>query len=386
VVNNTVYASVGNAIAVTGSSRNILLRNNILWVDTGYDIYVESGSQTEFDSDYNVFHLGTDPAARVGFWNNVAQNDLSAWQAASGDDVNSVDGNPKFVDRDGADDVLGYSTAGGQDYDGGEDDNFHLVAHSPAIDRADEPPAPLLDAEGNGRQDDFITANLGTGSGIVEIGAYEFAGDSRDTNAPIVVATAPTEIHAEGTTGNGFRAFMVLFSEMLHSIDAVAPANYELLLDSDESGDFDGADTSFDLIPAYVVGSTQVVMFVTSGVLPEGLYQFTIQGAGVHDLAGNALDGDYDTLSGGDYVRVFSIMNPGFAIGSAQWLTSGGGGMQIQFAVQPGFDYYVDYRDSLTELPDWQPLPGGPHNTGLVEDYPPPEVTRRFYRVRRSPQ
>ena len=35
VVNNTVYQEVGDAVRVTNSSRNVNLRNNILWVDAG---------------------------------------------------------------------------------------------------------------------------------------------------------------------------------------------------------------------------------------------------------------------------------------------------------------------------------------------------------------
>ena len=385
VVNNTVYAPVGSALVLAGDSRFALVRNNILWVDAGYCLYVESSSQASFDSDYNVFYHTFDPNAHVGYWNSADQVDLPAWQAASGVDANSVFGHPKLTDRDGADDVLGYSTAGNQDYDGGVDDNLHLAAFSPAIDRADEPPAPPLDADGNARSDDDIIPNLGTGSGVVDIGAYEFPGLSRDTNAPIVTATDPGEIHAEGIISNAVRVPRVSFSEALDSIDAVAPVNYELLLDSDVSGGFDGTDTAYVLAPVYVAGSTQVVLYVTAGSLPDGLYQFTIQGDSVRDLSGVALDGDDDSLPGGDYVRVFAILDPGFVVG-VQAGPAGVGSVLIQFDVLPGFNYYVDYRDSLTDPPDWQPLPGEPHNTGSVADILPAEVPHRFYRLRRVPQ
>lgn len=45
-----------------------------------------------------------------------------------------------------------------------------------------------------------------------------------------------------------------------------------------------------------------------------------------------------------------------------------GGGMVIQFDVMQGFDYYVDFRNILEGLPDWQPLPGAPHNSGQAAD------------------
>ena len=385
LVNNTVYTPVGNALKVAGSSRGPAIRNNILWVDAGYCVYVESQAQSGFDCDYNVFYHGLDPNAHVGYWDSTDQDGLATWQSASAGDANTVFGPPKIVKRDGADDVLGYKTDGEQDYDGGEDDNFHLGIFSPAIDAADEPPAPLLDAEGNTRMDDATIPNRGTGSGIVEIGAYEFLGDSRDTNGPVVTATDPSAVHAETTVNTGMRAVNVVFSEVLDSIDAVAPANYELVFDSNQSTTFDQTDTVYELMPIHIAGSAEVLLYAAAGALPNGLYQLTIRGTGVHDVAGIALDGDYDSTPSGDYVRVFAAMDSGFAV-DAEPVVTGGGSIQILFAVLPGFDYYVQYRDGLTDPPDWQDLPGGPHNSGAVQDDPPPDVTGRYYRVRRVPQ
>ena len=134
ITNNTVYQSVGEAIKLQNSP-SVRLRNNILWVNAGYDLNIDSASQVGFDSDYNVFYNGTDPNAHVGFWGSN-QDTLAAWTAASTKDVNSVFGDPLFVNMNGVDNVLGYSTLG-PGYDGGRDDNFQLAAHSPAIDRAD---------------------------------------------------------------------------------------------------------------------------------------------------------------------------------------------------------------------------------------------------------
>src|SRR5262249_45226329 len=61
VVNNTVYQPVGDAVRLDSGAKNIKLRNNLLWVLSGYDLNVASNSQTGFTSDYNLFHKSADP-------------------------------------------------------------------------------------------------------------------------------------------------------------------------------------------------------------------------------------------------------------------------------------------------------------------------------------
>ena len=135
VINNTVYQVAGNAVQVGGgapnyySAQNVSVRNNILWTQAGYDLDVTANSQQGFTSDYNLFNLGS--GANLGFW-NATENSLAEWQAASAKDAHSLYANPDFVDPNGADGILGYTTAGG-DYNGGLDDNFSLAANSPAI-------------------------------------------------------------------------------------------------------------------------------------------------------------------------------------------------------------------------------------------------------------
>jgi hypothetical protein len=110
-VNNTIYQPVGDAVRMASASRSVaehLLRNNILWVEAGYCISVASDSQVGFSSDYNLLHKGTDPNAHIGFWNS-SHADLAQWQAATGFDANSFSADPLFMDRNGADNVLGYT-------------------------------------------------------------------------------------------------------------------------------------------------------------------------------------------------------------------------------------------------------------------------------------
>src|SRR5206468_3016734 len=101
----------------------------------GYDLDIAADSQTGFDSDYNLFYLGAPPVdgnAHLGFWNGADVNlfatagqELQNWQAATSGDAHSLYADPRFVAYQGADAILGYSTAG-SGYDGGRDDNFSL--------------------------------------------------------------------------------------------------------------------------------------------------------------------------------------------------------------------------------------------------------------------
>ncbi len=161
VVNNTVYQTVGDALRIEGSSQNVNLRNNILWVDAGYCLSVDANSQTGFSSDRNLFYHDASPSAHVGFWNSVIQHTLADWQDTTTRDGNSVEGNPGFLDINGADNVLGYTTAA-DGYDGGPDDNFYTVGLSPAIDAGDTWVAQATDIRGLARLDDPGVANTGT--------------------------------------------------------------------------------------------------------------------------------------------------------------------------------------------------------------------------------
>ena len=171
VTNNTIFQEVGDAIRIRNSSQDLRIRNNILWVAAGYDIYVDPDSQAGLDSDYNLFHQGVDPRAHVGYYAGADHDLLIDWHTATGldlfsDDGNpandhSLEGNPLFADANGADNVLGFISTG-DGYNGGGDDNFKLIAHSPAIDRADSWAAPRFDIDGVPRRDDPGSPNLGT--------------------------------------------------------------------------------------------------------------------------------------------------------------------------------------------------------------------------------
>jgi parallel beta-helix repeat protein len=173
VISNTVYQPVGGAVRLESAARNVVLRNNILWVLAGFDIFVSADSQIGFDSDWNILHQGAGAEARVGFWSGAPRDSLAEWRAASAEDASSLAVDPLFVDVDGADNLLGF-TADGRD--GGRDDNFFLDAASPAIDRGDRWNATPLDHFGFPRADDPAVANAGAADyAEADLGSSAFA-------------------------------------------------------------------------------------------------------------------------------------------------------------------------------------------------------------------
>ena len=160
-LNNTVYQPVGDGIRLEASARNNRILNNIVWVLAGYGLYVDNNSQVGLTSDYNNFFQGADPNAYVGYWNGAPRDLLADWKTASSVDTNSIEGNPSFVDIDGADNVLGFVANANGGIDGGRDDNFYRNKNSIATDRGQTWDAAIADIEGFARLDDPATTNAG---------------------------------------------------------------------------------------------------------------------------------------------------------------------------------------------------------------------------------
>jgi hypothetical protein len=171
IIGNTVYHPVGTAVRYTGTGTGIF-KNNIVQGDVGTLVSVAAGGQVGFISDRNLLYATT-AAANIGQWGSSTAATLAAWRTLAVRDANSVSADPLFLDINGADNVLGGAgTAEGD----GADDNFHLRAGSPAIDRGDTWAAPEFDSEGSSRRDDLGTANAG-GPRYVEssLGTNQFA-------------------------------------------------------------------------------------------------------------------------------------------------------------------------------------------------------------------
>jgi hypothetical protein len=303
VAGNTIYQDVGDAVQIISGATNVGLYGNILWTNSGRDVFIDAASQTGFVSNNNLFQTGAAANAHAGSFGGADRHTFADWKDAAGQDADSAAGDPLFVDIDGADNLLGY--VGGVDR--GRDDNFHLRANSPAIDHGDDIHQPLLDNAGETRADDPILPN--GAAGFADIGAFEFQGRSDDATRPVVVSTTPASVHTGGTVGGVVNAISVTFSEALDTLDARSPTVYELL-GAGADGNFGTSDdVTYSLVPQYGSLATNVTLRVADGPLPGGTYRLTIRGtpagnSGLHDLAGNVLDGG----SGAGYQRVFSLV------------------------------------------------------------------------------
>jgi hypothetical protein len=161
IIGNTVYQINADAVNLVSSPGEIFY-NNVLWTQSGYDFDLDTASQTSFTSDYNDLYASG--AGKIGLWNGTVQAALTNWQSASGQDAQSVGGNPDFVNVAGADTVLGYNpnANGGQGYNGGADDDFYPMEGSPAIDSGSSWVGYGTDITGAARYDDANTSNTGS--------------------------------------------------------------------------------------------------------------------------------------------------------------------------------------------------------------------------------
>ncbi|MET0728272.1 MAG: Ig-like domain-containing protein [Acidimicrobiales bacterium] len=162
IVSNTVYNSVDSGIEMQGGAGANLV-NNVL-VDNGIDSprtsgnirVVDSGSAALTTLDHDQLHLssGNILIDYVG----TEYSSLSAFHAATGQELNGKQGDPKFKDAASAD--------------------FHLLASSPAVDSANSGATgqPATDADGVARVDAPGTPNTGVGPrSYDDRGAYELA-------------------------------------------------------------------------------------------------------------------------------------------------------------------------------------------------------------------
>ena len=306
VVNNTIVQEVGDVVRIEGSTDQLVLKNNILSTQSGNVLSVADDSLVNQFFDYNLLQQGTDPNAHIGLWGTTVLDSLTEWQTTTGLDANSLTGDPGFLDIDGADNILGYSAANGG-YDGGLDDNFLLTAGSIAIDRGETATAPEFDILGNARADDPGIVNAGSEGGFVDLGSYEFQGDSSDSTPPTVIGSVPIAIHEAGGIAGTLTEITLSLSEAINEIDANAPAAYSLLF-SGADGVFGNLDDNLiDVAPTYEAGSTSITL-TTAESLASGSYRLTLFGSTtLHDASGLRLDGDGDGTAGGDYVREFSM-------------------------------------------------------------------------------
>jgi hypothetical protein len=127
LVNNTIYAPAGDAIRLENFADAVAIRNNIVYAESGYGLYVAADSQFGYTSDYN--NLYATGGGRVAFQGKDFY-DVYDWQVEAEVDLHSIGrtdpaptlDDPKFVNL-GADD-------------------FHLRSNSTSID-AGQPSTPF---------------------------------------------------------------------------------------------------------------------------------------------------------------------------------------------------------------------------------------------------
>ena len=116
---NAIYSATGDAVRIVNGAVNAELVGNILWADSGYDIFVGNDAESGFYSNYNDLYFGD--AGKLGFWTKDFR-DILDWQAdIARFDLNSVgrtvldadEGKPRFANI-GQGDFRLVATAAGQ--------------------------------------------------------------------------------------------------------------------------------------------------------------------------------------------------------------------------------------------------------------------------------
>ena len=131
IESNTIYATSGDGIRLRNSSYDIVLRNNIIWCDGNYGIYVATDSQQGFTSDYNNLYT---TGSGVLVWWQKPFTDIFDWQVEADFDSHSIGYTSPAPTRDDPQ----FVNPGGDDY--------HLAAGlSTSIDSGN--PASLYDNE-----------------------------------------------------------------------------------------------------------------------------------------------------------------------------------------------------------------------------------------------
>ena len=189
-VGDVAYHNFKDGFSIEGQAMNGSVYDCIA-IDNGlttneFNLWVNDSSSVGFHSDRNLF------------WNSTSRNPIkfittqyatiSAFSAATGNDVHSVQANPLFANVS-----LG---------------DFHLMAGSPAIDAADSgvPNWPALDAEGHARGDDPATPNTGAGPvPYADMGALEFQYNHPPTAALTLTPSSGQALLSVVADGSGSR-------------------------------------------------------------------------------------------------------------------------------------------------------------------------------------
>jgi parallel beta-helix repeat protein len=186
-----------------------------------------------------------------------------------------------------------------------------------------------------------------------DIGAYEYLGNSSDTTPPTITGVTPALIASNGTTDSTIGPITLTFSKPVDQIDVMARAEYELLWAGPDGVFGTGDDGAYGLTPQTYNTTTQAVALTSTTPdlsLPAGNYELIVFsstiGRSVHDLSGNALDGDGDGNAGGNFIRPFTLAPK---VTLLQFTADGGDNAVVQYQVAhpvPAFNLDI-YRSAL---------------------------------------
>ena len=135
----------------------------------------------------------------------------------------------------------------------------------------------------------------------------------------------------------------------------------------------------YALTPSYTPGSTTVTLVIDGledGTLPAGTYQFTIISnatSSIHDLNGNALDGDDNGTPGGDYVRTFTVTGTATTTAVAPGTATVSAGQSATFTATVSSatgappDGYVEFFVNGSAYGSPVPLSGGTAQLAITE-------------------
>ena len=180
---DVAWGNFKDGFSVEGGSKNVQIFNSIA-IDNGLNtrrsnLFVDPNSTSGFVSDFNIFWNSNRSQPPIKY-SSKRYASLADYIEATGNDINSIEADPLFVDPDGGD--------------------FHLMVGSPAIDSADSstPGWPKTDAEDRPRKNEQRTPDTGLGSiDHADRGALEFIPISSSSNGNLV-ENSSFEINKDG--------------------------------------------------------------------------------------------------------------------------------------------------------------------------------------------
>ncbi|MBI3607787.1 MAG: PKD domain-containing protein [Nitrospirae bacterium] len=195
-VGDVAWGNYRDGFSVVGTSPNTTIVDCVS-VNNGpttsrYDLEVDATSVTGFLSNRNIIWNGTSQVPIK--YGGATYATLAAFTAATGQDAQSIQDDPRFVDP----------SAG----------NFHLRAGSPAIDSADSsvPNWPPTDAAGRAPVDDPATANAGVGPMVyADRNVLEFIPPQAVVTVTPASGTAPLTVTADASASGGPDAAIVSY-------------------------------------------------------------------------------------------------------------------------------------------------------------------------------